>query len=568
LAETTASGRSARPPAAGRCVVFHADDFGLLYAFNEGIRIAHQRGLLGRASLRANGYAYDHAVHDVLPTCPQLVMGVHLCLNEAEPIAPRHKVMLLLDRHGSLRDGFFWLMRLARTQPGRDQIEREFRAQIEKILADGIAVDQLDSHWHVHMIPEIFRITCGLAAEYDIRCVRMSREPRHAVQGLRRRIEPFLNTNYAKYRLLTRFARRDMDIAGEFGIVTTDHLLGVTYSGFMDVETIAAGLEAAKGGCVEVLMHPATGPDPRDEPHATPLYRAYLADAARAREVETLVSHRLRNVLRRNDWAALTSAPPAASAQAIDTDRIEARVDVSTCRLFDSITIASPPWVSTAMADSRAFGQLVLSQMEGGRTVLDVGTGSGILAIGLAKAGAEVVATDVSGLAVRAARANAARNSVQFECYRSDLLESVIGRFDIIAFNPPYNFAPDTFLTNVAKNLVRRIPFVRRNCGQRMPAAVAQFRRQLVRRFLEQAPARLNTGGRILLLAFESEASEFRDVAPPGADVRLIDYAPLRASGTVTLSIRFAAQDGIIEPPACERIPSRCPAALPEPALA
>ncbi len=73
-----------------------------------------------------------------------------------------------------------------------------------------------------------------------------------------------------------------------------------------------------------------------------------------------------------------------------------------------------------------------------GERVLDIGTGTGFLAIGAALAGAEVFATDISERALGCAMENAGRNSVGIELIRSDIFSSVRGGFDVIIFNPPY----------------------------------------------------------------------------------------------------------------------------------
>ncbi len=70
--------------------------------------------------------------------------------------------------------------------------------------------------------------------------------------------------------------------------------------------------------------------------------------------------------------------------------------------------------------------------------VLELGTGSGLIAVLCARLGAEVVATDINPHAVRLARANAARNGVSIEALEADLFEGVSGRFDLVVFNPPY----------------------------------------------------------------------------------------------------------------------------------
>jgi ribosomal protein L11 methyltransferase len=70
-----------------------------------------------------------------------------------------------------------------------------------------------------------------------------------------------------------------------------------------------------------------------------------------------------------------------------------------------------------------------------GRTVLDVGTGSGILAVAAAKRGAaRVVGVDTDPLAVRAAAGNAERNGVDVEV-REGSAGDVEGTFDVVVAN-------------------------------------------------------------------------------------------------------------------------------------
>jgi release factor glutamine methyltransferase len=75
-----------------------------------------------------------------------------------------------------------------------------------------------------------------------------------------------------------------------------------------------------------------------------------------------------------------------------------------------------------------------------GATVLDLCTGSGLLAIEAARRGArEVTAVDVSRRAVLATRLNARLNGVRVRALRGDLFGAVAGRrFDLILSNPPY----------------------------------------------------------------------------------------------------------------------------------
>jgi release factor glutamine methyltransferase len=79
-------------------------------------------------------------------------------------------------------------------------------------------------------------------------------------------------------------------------------------------------------------------------------------------------------------------------------------------------------------------------QLGPGTSVLDLCTGSGLLAVTAAVAGAsDVVAVDVSRRAVLATRINARLNGVKVHAVRGDLFAAVGGRrFDVIVSNPPY----------------------------------------------------------------------------------------------------------------------------------
>ncbi|AGO60654.1 MULTISPECIES: HemK2/MTQ2 family protein methyltransferase [Ferroplasma] len=81
---------------------------------------------------------------------------------------------------------------------------------------------------------------------------------------------------------------------------------------------------------------------------------------------------------------------------------------------------------------------LILDNAECGKSVLEMGSGSGLIAITLARQGHSVTAADISPEAINLIKHNAFINNVDMEIVRSDLFENIHGKYDTIIFNPPY----------------------------------------------------------------------------------------------------------------------------------
>lgn len=105
--------------------------------------------------------------------------------------------------------------------------------------------------------------------------------------------------------------------------------------------------------------------------------------------------------------------------------------------------LVTVPGVYRPQHDSRILMRALCEEAVGpGTDVLDLGTGSGVLAVCAARLGAQVTAVDVSRRAVLCARVNAALAGHRVTVHRRDL--SPPGRaFDVVVSNPPYVPTPD-----------------------------------------------------------------------------------------------------------------------------
>lgn len=108
---------------------------------------------------------------------------------------------------------------------------------------------------------------------------------------------------------------------------------------------------------------------------------------------------------------------------------------------FCGLEFEVTPDVLIPRHDTETLVDEALLRMPGASTVLDIGTGSGCIAVSLAKQlpQASITAVDISGAALTVARRNAERNGVAIEFLQGSLCEPVAGRsFDLIVSNPPY----------------------------------------------------------------------------------------------------------------------------------
>lgn len=119
--------------------------------------------------------------------------------------------------------------------------------------------------------------------------------------------------------------------------------------------------------------------------------------------------------------------------------------------------------------------------VNGGTQLLDIGTGSGILALAAAKLGAsQVVATDIDPLAVRVAKENFARNQVeeQIQVYQSDLLERPLPvQFNLVVAN---------IITNAILEVIPSLPKVLEQGGLFLASGIIEERFPEVKSALEQ----------------------------------------------------------------------------------
>lgn len=243
--------------------ILNADDFGISRENNRAVLSGYINGFLKSASLVANGSAFDAAVFEILPECQNLGIGVHLNIIEGKALTDSK----LLTNNGIFNNNYISIIRKSRNKQFIDEVEKEFRAQIEKILGH-VQPDHIDSHVHTHAIPEIFKLTCKLAEEYNIPFVRTQHENLYFVPSILKHTNYKYPPNLLKIALLNYFTSINKKTVKEYGLKTNDFIIGVGYTGLMDNQTVEFGLQAIEdGGITEALIHPCLYTDDTKNQH-------------------------------------------------------------------------------------------------------------------------------------------------------------------------------------------------------------------------------------------------------------------------------------------------------------
>jgi predicted glycoside hydrolase/deacetylase ChbG (UPF0249 family) len=235
-------------------VVFHADDFGLTPAINDGILEAHERGVLGSTSLIVTGEAAEGAVAAARAT-PGLDVGVHLTLVEERPALPPDRIPSLVDgdrflpTHATVGGRYL----LGRWRPA--EARAELAAQLERFAGSGLAPSHLDGHQHLHLLPGVLPFVAAEARRRGIRFVRtvladVASRPAQAARAL---------TLHAT-NLVSRLASLGMAREDRWDLIPFRTLGFLHAGGGMTLADLLDSLDRVRRSSpepvVEVMLHP------------------------------------------------------------------------------------------------------------------------------------------------------------------------------------------------------------------------------------------------------------------------------------------------------------------------
>lgn len=237
-----------------KCVIINADDFGLTKGINRGIIQAYREGILTSASLIANMPAYEDAI-DLAKKNPELGIGVHLNLLRGKSILPKDKIPTLVNKENRFyRNSVRFLMGLISGIIRLSDIEREFEAQIDKVIRSGIQPTHIDSEKHLHSLPRVIDIVAKLASRKKIKCIRWINEPLNFNRKFS--LNSFFNKQIYKSFFLNLLSKRCSNLIKKNNLLTTDKFIGIVKTGYMDESVYKEIFLKLGEGNWEIMTHP------------------------------------------------------------------------------------------------------------------------------------------------------------------------------------------------------------------------------------------------------------------------------------------------------------------------
>jgi predicted glycoside hydrolase/deacetylase ChbG (UPF0249 family) len=225
-------------------LVINADDLGLHPRIDEGILRAHRDGVLTSATVLASGPNTEAAVRRA--KAQGLALGLHLCLSTRLPSAAPATEVPTVAPGGRLRQRWSDVVKArALGRLSLDEVERELRAQLERMRSFGAEPDHLDGHQHLHLLPGISGVVARIARENRLP-VRWPREwPWLARPG------PAVKTTILAGLSLLARPREVTRVRG----------WGVYDAGALSEERLLALLDRLPDGDHELGCHPGHEPD-------------------------------------------------------------------------------------------------------------------------------------------------------------------------------------------------------------------------------------------------------------------------------------------------------------------
>ena len=235
-----------------KTLIINADDLGLSKDINEAARKCYLQNVITGVSLLACGDGFSDAV-SMLKDIGKTEVGVHLVLTgRFSPCTRDFSVISSLVPGGKFPGGYQNLAsRYFTGKISSKEVYAEFGAQIKKVREAGLKVTHLDSHEHIHVLPDILEVVVNLAVEMGVPYVRLPREDTCVIK------KSFSARDLIRHAGLKAFAAQAERVMTIAGVQHNDVFWGHFHSGRIDDGILGFMIRNLAEGVNELAVHPA-----------------------------------------------------------------------------------------------------------------------------------------------------------------------------------------------------------------------------------------------------------------------------------------------------------------------
>jgi predicted glycoside hydrolase/deacetylase ChbG (UPF0249 family) len=158
-------------------LIINADDFGMTEGVCRGIVEAIRTGVVTATTAMVCVPGAQEHLRKWAPLVAGYV-GAHLQLTSGAPVLPAELVPSLVGD-----DGKFPARRKMICNPRAEEILAEWQAQLECLLRAGVSPTHMDTHHHVHGLPDVFPAFCELAKRYSLPARALHRDMTYGLRA-------------------------------------------------------------------------------------------------------------------------------------------------------------------------------------------------------------------------------------------------------------------------------------------------------------------------------------------------------------------------------------------------
>ena len=221
-------------------VIINADDFGYSDHTVDWTVKCFEAGVLSSATIMVGAEAVARAVQYAKQN-PQWSFGLHLCLTDERPLCLPSEIPSMVTQEGLLWPTRVFMFRSALGLIKRQDLEKEIRAQVQRLRDLGVTMSHLDGHGHMHRMPFVLKSLILLAEDLGITHLRPAQDLYFTPPHL-----PFTRwLNHWANRSLTKHFKTP-----DHFLMTCGKVSETQSSWFQDV------IARLPDGCTEIGVHP------------------------------------------------------------------------------------------------------------------------------------------------------------------------------------------------------------------------------------------------------------------------------------------------------------------------